>query len=1126
MDEHNYLLFDVMISGSRDEGYTVRVLESPAGQASAGFVPPFSTLELENFVLKMGHSSTGRRAAPVSAEVQKGDAVEFGKRLYDSVFDADLRALLMSSHQEAEREGRGLRVRLRLADAPDLAGVPWEYMYGSAPSGFLALSSWTPMVRYLDLPRTVKPLAVTPPISVLVMISSPRDYEPLDTDGEWEKLQEATRPLQQTGVLTMERLEDANLLALQHRLQSAPIHILHYIGHGAYDKRLGGGTLVLEGEDHQAVLCPGDDLAVSVADHRHLRLAILNACEGARSSIDDPFAGVAQQLLSKGMPAVVAMQFSISDQAAIGFSKEFYGSVSKGYPIDAALSESRRALYTAGNYVEWATPVIYMRSPDGQVFTIDESAPPVPPSSDPIQPGEPASGTQSTPLAGISRSLERAGYELDVQMDDTEIVVSGMVDGQGDARIVEESVKASLTALGVGRMITTNLVVVEDEIRASLAKEGFPVEVVTAAGGIELRGTVDSESDLRRIAGLADAYLARLDRDTPVSLKVHSVEMVVAQSLENAGYTLQVDASPTTVTVKGTSDDDAAGALVERTVKTALTAAGIGRTVEVRLTPQDVETRVEAQEAPNPMADQAAAGPQPQESPPTAAAAPSKSRPWRWAILAVAVLGIAGAIGLFSLGSETTTTLDGENLAATAAAMEQALADAGLTDVRVGIEGSGLAVKGTLRGVEDIGVVQDVIAEFGGDRPTTLDLTIPAPGVGTFEVAVDGADTIIGGVANTDTIETDQVVETILEAFGVTGAEPDLVFVDELIGSALQTAGFTDVVVTVSDAAVRLEGVVDSGQDARAVEELTTRVLENASIGRAVVAGALVSLEQILTNTLTEYPALMLAVTDGRVVLTGVVESDGEREAAETIVRGELTRLGVDRGVDTGGLATLPEWIGQTLDAVVLDVVVGPLEIEIVVEVEGPIPPFEQYSEVVDALAGFGSGRETTMIVRGEPVTALEEALAGTGIFVSVISITEDGIVVEVGAAVDSVAAIEAAERVVLDAMGALGYEGTVVVQNEQLPMTGLGSGQTALLALSLMAAGAAMLAATTKHPKECVAAPRRQDRSFPPRGRFSSSQLNDRGVAGPRSTRRHFGSEQPRDPPIGRLVGRRNDYP
>jgi hypothetical protein len=74
----------------------------------------------------------------------------------------------------------------------------------------------------------------------------------------------------------------------------------------------------------------------------------------------------------KGIPAVIAMQFEISDVAAITLANEFYAAVADGFPVDGALSEARKAIFTRVNAVEWATPVLYMRSPDGRIFEIED----------------------------------------------------------------------------------------------------------------------------------------------------------------------------------------------------------------------------------------------------------------------------------------------------------------------------------------------------------------------------------------------------------------------------------------------------------------------------------------------------------------------------------------------------------------------------------------------------------------------------------------------------------------------------------------------------------------------------------------------------------------------------------
>ena len=94
----------------------------------------------------------------------------------------DVGRMFRQSLSTAGAQGRDLRLRLRLEAVPDLDPVPWEYLYDE-PS-FLSISAWTPVVRYLDLPRPRAPLAVEPPLRVLGMVSSPEDCEPLDVEEE------------------------------------------------------------------------------------------------------------------------------------------------------------------------------------------------------------------------------------------------------------------------------------------------------------------------------------------------------------------------------------------------------------------------------------------------------------------------------------------------------------------------------------------------------------------------------------------------------------------------------------------------------------------------------------------------------------------------------------------------------------------------------------------------------------------------------------------------------------------------------------------------------------------------------------------------------------------------------
>src|SRR5262249_39355584 len=130
------------------------------------------------------------------------------------------------------------------------------------------------------------------------------------------------------------------------------------------------------------------------------RLAVLNACEGARSGTSDPFAGTAQSLIQQGLPAVVAMQFEITDDAAIIFARELYAAIADGYPLEAALAEARGAIRDAGNLTEWGTPVLYSRAPAGPLFSLTGQAR----ISDPARPVKEETDAEALPLLPVSQT--------------------------------------------------------------------------------------------------------------------------------------------------------------------------------------------------------------------------------------------------------------------------------------------------------------------------------------------------------------------------------------------------------------------------------------------------------------------------------------------------------------------------------------------------------------------------------------------------------------------------------------------------------------------------------------------------------------------------------------------------
>jgi CHAT domain len=374
----------IRLTPGREGAYNVAISSAAGARGNGSFALPFSDVELENFRLTVDPRG-GRVRGRSSPQVQR--AREFGEALFGALLcDDAVRNVYVAAANDAERAGRGMRLTLYVTAAPDLAGVPWEFLYRRP--AFLAQSIWTPVVRYLDLESSPPALSVEPPLRLLGMVSQPTGdgWVGLDVELERAKLEQALAPLIEDGFVELRWLPGATLRDLQREVaRGDDFHVFHYIGHGEFDDRSGHGSLILEGADGSPRYVDGETLGTVLCDRRSVRLAVLNACEGAKASPVDPLAGVAAGLVQHDVPAVVGMQFAISDPAAITFAAELYSGLAQAFPVDVAVTEGRRAL-AAETDLEWATPVLFMRVPDGRLFDIDVSgltpaSPPPPPAA-------------------------------------------------------------------------------------------------------------------------------------------------------------------------------------------------------------------------------------------------------------------------------------------------------------------------------------------------------------------------------------------------------------------------------------------------------------------------------------------------------------------------------------------------------------------------------------------------------------------------------------------------------------------------------------------------------------------------------------------------------------------------
>jgi len=281
-----YLDFELRVSPGTGRDYPVFVVRSPAGETGGTMHFPFDPLELVNELrgIEIAVLRSGSLRRDVVLADPTGDPVaRFGRQLFDALLPGSVLTALLRSQDRARAEKKGLRLRLRIETA-DLAAVPWEFLFDPDAGDYVCLSIATPVVRYIECAGAPEVLSVEPPLRVLGVIAGPVDRPALNVEREKRRMQEATDGLQKAGLLTLDWLEGSTPRGLQQALWKNSYHILHFVGHGGFDAAKDEGVLAFQNEDGKATLLSATELGRLLADHRSLRLVVLNACLGAKSS--------------------------------------------------------------------------------------------------------------------------------------------------------------------------------------------------------------------------------------------------------------------------------------------------------------------------------------------------------------------------------------------------------------------------------------------------------------------------------------------------------------------------------------------------------------------------------------------------------------------------------------------------------------------------------------------------------------------------------------------------------------------------------------------------------------------------------------------------------------------------
>ena len=370
-------------------------LIAPIGPIEAGELRWY----LEHYAIWPSHYFRDR------ARKVEDNLVKWGQLLYDAALPAACTANVVNAwlkicdhagrrfsvHVDAALEAGASDADVKIAKeaATELLKLPWELLHDG--DGYLFQGAKPTRVRR-RLPNTwtLDVSLVEVPIRILLVAARPEDEACRYIDHRVSALPLVEAMEELGGLVQLHVLNPPTFDALGKELKRAfdarePYHVVHFDGHGVYDRRVGLGGLCFELPEDTSKLdkrrhatVHTDKLGPLLKDYR-IPLVFLEACQTAQA--EDTSESVASELLQRGVASVVAMSHSVLVETARRFVETFYAELARGQRVGDAMLTGQRQLkddtfrgriFGAGEFrlEDWFVPVLFQEKDDPQLFKV------------------------------------------------------------------------------------------------------------------------------------------------------------------------------------------------------------------------------------------------------------------------------------------------------------------------------------------------------------------------------------------------------------------------------------------------------------------------------------------------------------------------------------------------------------------------------------------------------------------------------------------------------------------------------------------------------------------------------------------------------------------------------------
>jgi len=386
------------------------------------------------------------------ARLVEGNLPKWGKALFDAIFGKSTDAMrLFGRFDDDHGAGRAFTID---TTEPRVLRLPWELLRDEGGYLFAKNPPMT-VLRRMHQTRRTEISAFEPPVRILMVTCRPDSVGFIDPRSIATPLLDSLDGIPEQ--VEVEFLRPPTLRALDVRLRDANqprVHIVHFDGHGVYDKSVGLGFLLFEDENHQKHQVDAEQLG-TLLNESGIPLMVLNACQSAQPDDRNPFASVASRLIESGVGAVVAMNYSVLVETAKRFTSEFYGSLARGLSANATMDSARRSLFSdtkrftftrphqeeAENLhlQDWFLPALYQQAetltpfkPDGRPASSTNKA------TIPLQEKGQRGGFPPAPLHGF-KGRARELLDLERAFATRDIVVLHGFGGQGKTSLATQA---------------------------------------------------------------------------------------------------------------------------------------------------------------------------------------------------------------------------------------------------------------------------------------------------------------------------------------------------------------------------------------------------------------------------------------------------------------------------------------------------------------------------------------------------------------------------------------------------------------------------------------------------------------------------------------------------------------